>query len=301
MILVAGATGALGSEIVRRLIDRGEKVRALVRATSAPEKVAALEKMGVNVTRGELGDRASLDAACRGVDRVVSTVSTIATARPGEDFQSVDSEGNRSLVDAAATAGVKHFVYVSFDTTGVADSPLRSAKSDVEDHVRRSGLTYTILQPSLFMETWLGPMLFADPVAGTARIYGSGQQGIGYVSVADVAEVAVRSLTAPVTASEIVRFGGPEQISQREAVEIFSKAFGKPFDVIEVPEEALRAQWQSAEDPFQKSFSALMLSVAEGWGAAPPPDQAGNPMQMTTVADFAARQAARREPPDSSG
>lgn len=286
---------------MRRLTGRGQQARALVRATSASEKIAALTEMGVEIARGDLADRASLDAACRGIDRVISTVSTIVTARPGEDFQSVDSEGNRRLVDAAAAAGVKHFVYVSFDTAGIADAPLRSAKSDVEDHLRRSGLTYTILQPSLFMETWLGPMLFADPVAGTARIYGSGQQRISYIAVSDVAEVAVRSLTAPVIASETVRFGGPEQISQREAVEIFSRAFGKPFEVIEVPEEALRAQWEAAEDPFQKSFSALMLSVAEGWGAAPPPDQAGNPMRMTTVADFAARQAARIEPPDSPG
>jgi hypothetical protein len=100
------------------------------------------------------------------------------------------------------------------------------------------------------METWLGPRLFADPVA---------------------------------------------------AVEIFSKAFGKPFDVTEIPTEALRAQWKSAADPFRKSFSALMLGLAEGWGAAPPPDPVSYPMQMTTVADFAARQAHRGGTPDSSG
>lgn len=301
MILVAGATGHLGSEIVRRLIARRQQVRALVRPTSASDKVAALVEMGVDIARGDLSDRASLDAACRGVDRVVSTVSTIATARPGEDFQSVDHEGNCRLIDAAAAAAVKHFVYVSFNTSDMPDSPIRTAKSEVENHLRNSGLTHTILQPSLFMETWLGPMLFADTVAGTARIYGSGQNRISYVSVADVAEIAVQSLTSPIVRSETVTFGGPEQISQREAVEIFSKAFGKPFDVTEVPEEALRAQWESAEDPFQKSFSALMLGVAEGWGAAPPPDASSYPMRMTTVADFAARQAGQKEPPDSSG
>ncbi|CAN5161060.1 hypothetical protein BH23GEM2_BH23GEM2_13170 [soil metagenome] len=293
MILVAGATGVLGSEIVRRLIDRGQSVRALVRPTSAPEKVASLEQMGVEIARGDLGDRSSLDAACRDVERVVSTISAITSARPGETLQSTDSEGTSRLVDAAAIAGVKHFVFVSFDTKGMRDAPLRSAKSDAENHLKRSGLTYTILQPSLFMESWLGPMLFADPAAGTARIYGSGQHKIGYVAVADVAEVAVQALTSPATESTTMTFGGPEQISQREAVKIFNKVFGREFDVTGIPEEALRAQWEAAEDPFQKSFSALMLSIAEGWGAAPPPDPDRFHMSMTTVADFAARQAAR--------
>ncbi|HUF64963.1 MAG TPA: NmrA family NAD(P)-binding protein [Gemmatimonadaceae bacterium] len=301
MILVAGATGALGSEIVRRLADRGQQVRALVRSTSAPEKVTALQKMGAQIARGELGDRGSLDAACRDIERVASTVSAITTARPGDDFHSVDSEGNRRLIDAATAAGAKQFVYVSFDTKGVPDAPICSAKRDVEAHLSSNGLNHTILHPSLFMETWLGPMLFADPVAGTARVYGAGQNGIAYVATADVAEVAVRALTSPVSDSETITFGGPEQISQREAVEIFSRVFAKPFDVTAVPEEALRAQWESAADPFQKSLSALMLSVARGWGAAPPPDAKRFPMRMTTVAGFAAVQAGRRKPVDVSG
>jgi uncharacterized protein YbjT (DUF2867 family) len=291
MILVAGATGALGSEIVRRLVDRGQEVRALVRPTAAPEKVAALEHLGVEIARGDLSDSASLDAACRNVERVASTVTTIGTARPGEDFRSVDQEGNIRLIDAAAKAGVKQFLFVSLDTSGILDAPLTTAKADVESHLKRSGLTWTVLQPSLFMEVWLGPRLFADPAAGTARIYGSGEHKISYIATVDVAEVAVQVLTSPAAENRTITFGGPEQISQREAVETFSRAFGKPFEVTEIPAEGLRAQWRAAEDPFQKSFSALMLSVAEGWGAAPPPDPNAFPMQMTTVADFAARQA----------
>jgi uncharacterized protein YbjT (DUF2867 family) len=291
MILVAGATGVLGSEIVRRLIDRGQKVRALVRPTSAPEKVEALEKFGAEIARGDLKDRASLEAACKGVERVVSTVTVIATAKPGDDFQTVDRDGTISLIDAAADAGVKQFVFVSFKTEGMPEAPLVAAKRAVEEHLRQSGITHTILQPSLFMEIWLSPMLFADPGAGTARIYGSGDHGISYVSVGDVAEVSVRVLTEPIAGNATITFGGPQPVSQNQAVEIFSIAFGKQFDVTQIPEEALEAQWQSAPDPFQKTFSALMLSVAQGFGAAAPPDQERFPVQLTTVEQFVARSA----------
>ena len=130
------------------------------------------------------------------MERVVSTVTTITTAKPGDSFQSVDSEGTRNLIDAAAAAGAKHFVFISFDSSGMRDAPLAAAKRDVENHLRQSGLTFTILQPSLFMESWLGPMLFADPAASTARVYGPGDQPIGYVAVSDCTATSTTSATA---------------------------------------------------------------------------------------------------------
>src|SRR5947209_11190710 len=84
MILVAGATGTLGSEICRRLRARGESVRGLARVTSAADSVADLERHGVEICRGDLKDPASLVAACEGATVVISTVSVIATAQPGD-------------------------------------------------------------------------------------------------------------------------------------------------------------------------------------------------------------------------
>jgi uncharacterized protein YbjT (DUF2867 family) len=273
MILVAGATGVLGSEIVRQLRADGRPVRALVRTTSSPDRIAELERSGVEIARGDLKDRASLDAAVRGVDTVISTVTTILTSQPGDSFDATDGAGTRNLIDAAAAAGVNRFVYISFDTSQVPDSPLTAAKRDVESHLRRSGLTYTVLQPGLFMESWLGPYLFADPVAGTAKVYGEGTQGVRYVAVRDVAAMAVRCLAVPSARNATIPFGGPEAISQREAVQLFEKETGKPFTVTEIPADALEAQRSAATDPFQKTFAALMLGVARGLGAdvdAPP-------------------------------
>src|SRR5688500_53349 len=114
MILVAGATGVLGSEIVRRLRQRGDPVRALVHHSSAPEKVAMLERFGAEIVRGDLKDRASLDAATRGASAVITTVTTILTSQPGDSFDATDGAGTRNLIDAAAAARVSHFVFVSF-------------------------------------------------------------------------------------------------------------------------------------------------------------------------------------------
>jgi uncharacterized protein YbjT (DUF2867 family) len=291
MILVAGATGVLGSEIVRNLLARGEKVRAMTRKTSKPETVGRLRKAGAEIVVADLKEPASLAAACKGVDGVITTVTSITTAQPGDSFAMTDGQGTISLIDAARKAGVKKFVFVSFDAEAFPDAPLPRAKHDAEKHLKKSGLDYTILHPSLFFESWLSPMLFADPVAGTARVYGAGTQKMGYIAVADVAELAVQSLTRPFASKATIPFGGPEPMSQRDAVKLFEEAFGKKFAVTDVPEQALEAQWKAAEDQLQKSFAALMLGVARGFDAGVTPPFKEFPMRMTSPREYVKRLA----------
>src|SRR5437868_8551050 len=150
MILVAGATGVLGSEVVRRLIARGEEVRAMVRVTSAPEKIERLKNFGAEIVRADLKEPRTLLTACAGVNAVISTVTTIVTSQPGDSFEATDGEGNKALVDAAKKAGVAKFIFVSFDASKSPDTPLSSAKKDVEEHLKKSGLDYTVLHSSLF-------------------------------------------------------------------------------------------------------------------------------------------------------
>jgi len=286
MILVAGSTGVLGSEIVRNLLARGEKVRAMTRKTSKPETVESLRRAGAEIVVADLKEPASLPAACKGVDGVICGVTSITTAQPGDSFAATDGKGTISLIDAARKSGVKKFVFVSFDADRFPDAPLPRAKRDVEKHLEKSGLDYTILHPSLFFETWLSPMLFADPVAGTARVYGKGTDKMRYVAVADVAELAVQSLTRPFASKATIPFGGPERISQRDAVKLFEDAFGKKFDIAEVPEEALEAQWKGAQDQLQKSFAALMLGVARGFDTGTEPPFEEFPMRMTSPREY---------------
>jgi uncharacterized protein YbjT (DUF2867 family) len=291
MFLVAGSTGHLGSEIVRLLRDRGEAVRGLIRSTSAPEKVEHLRAMGAETVVGDLKDRASLDKACNGVKTVISTVTVIATAQPGDSFQDTDAAGTISLIEAAKAAGAEHFVFVSFDAGGFPATPLSDAKRAVESELRSSGIAYTILQPSLFMEVWLGPMLFGDLSSGQVKIFGAGNGKVPYVSLTEVAQVAVYAATSQSARNETFTFGGPEGVTQREAVRLFEEAAGKQLTVTEVPEEALEAQWRSAENPFEKTFAGLMLGVARlDEGPSDADDRI--PKRKKTVKDFAKQRAA---------
>ena len=285
MILVAGATGALGSEICRKLRERGSATRALVRASSAADKVARLKALGVETVVGDLKDRASLAAACQGVEAVISTVSMIMTGQSGDSFEATDGAGNIALIDAASAARVSRFVFVSFDTGATPDAPLVSAKRSVEAHLVQSGLSYTILHPTLFMESWLGPMLFADPAAGAAKRLGDGTRSASYVAVRDVAEVAVRCVAFAPAHNRVLSFGA-EALSQRDALAIFTEVFETHFDVTEIPEQALEAQWSNAADPMSKSFSALMLGVARGSLQANRLDPAEFPIRWTSVREF---------------
>lgn len=109
MILVVGATGQLGSKVVRGLIAKKEPVRILARPASAYQPLA---NVGAEVVFGDLADPPSLLAACKDIDTVISTANS--ARRGGSDtVETVDSHGTQSLIDAAAAAGVRHFIYVS--------------------------------------------------------------------------------------------------------------------------------------------------------------------------------------------
>ena len=263
MILVSGATGLLGSEICRLLATRGRPVRALVRATSNPEQVARLKSLGVELVRGDLKDHASLDAACRHVSAVISTATSIVSKQEGDSLDSVDRQGQIALVEAAAGSGVQHFVLVSFPPVDVA-FPLQTAKRAVEERLRGSGMTYTILQPTCFAEVWLSPALGFDPLHAKAQIYGTGKNRISWISFRDVAECAVAALDNPKAANAVIRLGGPEALSPSEVVHFAEQVRGKTFDVQYVPEEALWGQYHAASDPHQQSFAGLMIYYSRG-------------------------------------
>jgi uncharacterized protein YbjT (DUF2867 family) len=263
MNLVVGATGLLGSEICELLAAKGKSVRALVRPTSNQTKVAELRGLGVEIVRGDLKDPSSLEAACRGVSAVISTASSTLSRQEGDTIQTVDRDGQLSLIDAARAAGVKRFILISFSSMDV-DFPLQNAKRDVEQHLKRSGLNYTILQPTFFMEVWLSAALGFDAANATAQIYGSGENKISWISYQDVAKFAAGSLDNPAAENAVIKLGGPEALSPLEVVKIFEEAGGRPFAIQHVQEEQLRAQKDSAEDPLQESFAGLMLAYARG-------------------------------------
>ena len=131
MILVAGATGLLGSDICSRLRAEGQAVRAMARTGSAPDKVAALRSMGGATAIADLKDPASLARACEGVETVVSTASSTISRQEGDSMETVDRMGQLNLVEAAKHAGVSRFIYVSVPPRQPHECPLFSAKQEV--------------------------------------------------------------------------------------------------------------------------------------------------------------------------
>jgi uncharacterized protein YbjT (DUF2867 family) len=262
MVLVVGSTGMVGSEICRRLMRQGEKVRALVRATSSSEKVASLRGCGVEVFVGDLKDTGSLADACRGVDAVISTASSTLSRQAGDSIESVDDAGQLHLVDAAKAADVSRFVFVSFRHQSAISFPLAEAKARVERAIAE--LDFTTIQASWFMEVWLSPALGFDYLGASARIYGSGTNPVSWVSFLDVAEMCVLALRHTAAERRTIEFGGPSALSPLEVVARFEKIGGKPFKLEHIPEEALRRQFEEATDSMQKSFAGLMLGYASG-------------------------------------
>jgi uncharacterized protein YbjT (DUF2867 family) len=288
MILIVGATGMVGTEICRLLTAGGKPVKALVRATSDPAKVDKLKSLGATVVQGDLRDAASLKAACQGVSAVLSTASSMPFAyQPGENTpHTTDQDGYLSLVAAAKEAGVQQFIYTSFPPMAAA-FPLQDAKRAVEQSLRASGLTFTLLHPTYFTEVWLSPAVGFDFPNRKVSLYGTGENPISWISFLDVAQFAVACLDNPAAKNATLDLGGPQAISPLGVVKIFEQAGGKPFEVTLVPVEALQGQLAGATDPMQKSFAGLMLSYA----SAPAIDMTATlkafPLKLKTVEEYA--------------
>lgn len=263
MILVCGATGDLGGRVVRRLVEDGRTVRALVRPTT---DAGALEALGVEVVRGDLRDPASLAPALSGVDVVVTTANALARSLAGDKeltVRDVDVEGNQHLVRAADQAGVRRFVFLSaagFDRGAGARAPYVAAKRATERALRETGMESVVVRPDMFQEVWLGATGGIDPERGKAVVYGKGDAAHRYVAIDDVATlVAHLALTESVAAE--VEFGGPEAITPNEAVAAYERAAGRSFTVRHVPRPVLAVACRVLARPRPALASVMAMAL----------------------------------------
>jgi uncharacterized protein YbjT (DUF2867 family) len=263
MILVAGSTGLVGGQICLDLAKADKAVRALVRSTSDRTKIDVLKSRCIELVEGDLKDRSTLDAACAGVLTVVSTASSTLSRQPGDTIETVDRDGELNLVEAAKAAGARHFIFVSFPPFA-EDFPLNKAKRAVEERVKGSEMAYTILWPTFFDEVWLSPALGFDAANAKARVYGSGENKIRWISYLDVAAIAAACVDNAAARNKTIQLGGPEALSPLETVRIFEQETHRNFAVEHVREQDLSAQKAAAIDSLSASFAGLMLSLARG-------------------------------------
>lgn len=253
----------LGGQICRLLATHQKPVRAVVRPGSNQSRVEDLRKAGAALVTADLKNPASLSAACAGVTTVFSTASSTLSHHLGDTIDSVDRQGHLHLIEAAKSAGVKHFVYVSFSPMA-EDFALQRAKREVEQALVASGMAYTILRPTFFMEVWFSLPLGWDVAGHRARIYGSGEQPISWISFANVADFAVRSPECAAARNAILPLGGPEAVSPLDVVRIFEELSGATYMVEYMLESVLRAGKAAARNPLDEAFAALSLAYAQG-------------------------------------
>lgn len=293
MILVVGATGLLGSEICRRLRERGRDVRALVRAGSPRENV--LRSYGVEIATGDLRDRASLVAACRNVDAVVSTATAMGAKDRGLTLNEIDRKGQLRLVDVARESGVHSFVYVSLSPNLAPRAPLVRYKRQVERAIRLSGMRWTILQPAAYMDVWFGPQLGWNHTTGRAVVFGSGKHPMPWISIGDVAEHAVRAIDDPRLANVDLPLGGPQLLTAKEVVRIFAQESGRRYSTRHIPRI-----FPSLLVPVVELFHEAIASGMSMGAQAALGDPIDSPLQrelglpLTTVREYAARIVRRR-------
>ena len=211
-VLVTGATGTVGGELVKALLQRGAHVRALTRKQPKPGTFPG----AVEIALGDLSDPVSVAEALRGVDKLFLLIGNV----PDEFTQALTAYG------LAKKAGLKHVTYLSvFKADQFLDVPHFAAKHVVEQAIRVGGVPYTILRPGYFVqnERRLKPVLTGPGVYPVP----AGNQGLAVVDVRDIAEVAAASLTEEGHQGKTYDLVSSEMLTGPAAAATWSKLLGK--------------------------------------------------------------------------
>ena len=235
MILVTGGTGFVGTHLIRRLRAENIPVRVVVRN---PGKAGLLIDLGAEIVAGDVSDKRSLESAARGADRVVHLVGIIQEG-PGVIFQEVHVDGTRNVIEAAKSAGVRHFFYQSaLGTRPGAKSTYHRTKWQAEEAVCASGIPFTILRPSLIygpgdqFTIRLSEMIRIAPVI---PVIGSGESKVQPIFIDDVVSCILKAVTSEAFLNEIYEIGGPDQLTYEEVTTMIAEAMGVNRPALHMP------------------------------------------------------------------
>jgi uncharacterized protein YbjT (DUF2867 family) len=239
MILVTGATGTVGGELVRRLVARGVPVRVLVRNAAAADGLRAMK--GVEVAEGDMVKPETLGGALKGITRAM-LISSVDPAMV--EIQS-------TFIGAAAKAGVGHVVKLSGLVADLS-SPFRFARAhaEVERRLEASGMAWTQLRPSEFMNMYFRQV---PALLGKGAIFlPMADARISCIDIGDIAQVAAAVLTGTGHEGKAYPITGPESLNMAEVASKLSTATGKSFRYVDLsPQDATKSWLGAGMPPFR--------------------------------------------------
>jgi uncharacterized protein YbjT (DUF2867 family) len=224
MILITGATGNVGKELVKRLARREAPLRVMVRDRN---KARSIAYPGVEIVEGDFDRAETLDNALSGADKAFLLTS------PSERQPELET----NFIRAAERSNLKHLVKLS--AMGAAlDSPARllRAHAESERRIGETGVPYTFLRPNQFMQNFLS---YRESIIQRGEFYAPmGAARISVVDVRDIAAVAAEVLTAPAHQGKTYFITGPESLTYAGMAERLTAELGKPVAYVDVPPEA---------------------------------------------------------------
>ena len=223
MILITGASGNVGKEVLKQIAASGAKVRAAFQTVTK----AAAAPSGVEIATMDYNQPETIQAALKGVDRV------FLVGPPTSNLPALE----RKAVDEIKQSGVRQVVKLS--AIGGRDAIFPRQHSDSEDYIKSSGVAYTFLRPNGFMQNFI---TYNGATINTQNaFYGSqGDSKVSHIDLRDIAAVAVKTLTEDGHQGKTYTLTGPEALSNPRVAEILSEDTGREIKYVDLPAEQFK-------------------------------------------------------------
>jgi uncharacterized protein YbjT (DUF2867 family) len=255
MILITGATGNIGTELVKLLASKGSSLRVVSRDE---KKVAHLDPQIERII-GDLHEPSVVQRALQGIDKLFMIPVLLDP----------DHESDRLLIDEAKRAGVGHIVMVSSGVVRLGDkNPIGILHRQKEVFIEETGIPWTFLRPGGFMSNVL--RFWLATIKSQGKVFNpSGDGKTAPISPYDIAAVAAVALTTTGHEGKVYDLTGPELVSAHDQVRTLSKVLGKPIQCIDIPVQAAAIGMKSAGLPEAaiEGLSKLWTRVRKGEGA----------------------------------
>lgn len=223
MILITGASGNVGKEVLKQIAASGAKVRAAFQTVSK----AAAAPSGVEIVTMDYNEPSTIQASLKGVERV------FLVGPPTANLPALE----RKAIDEIKQSGVRHVVNLS--AMGGRDAIVPRQHADSEDYIKSSGVAYTFLRPNGFMQNFV--TYNGATINSQNAFYGSQGDGqVSHIDLRDIAAVAVKTLTEDGHEGKAYTLTGPEALGNARVAEILSDDTGREIKYVDLPPEQFK-------------------------------------------------------------